>query len=112
MTVSVSANSNKSKRRRLSASLSSRLLKLQLLRGPAQPPRLPTLWLQLHPRIPIKTKIEISFYSKIPSKMTLMIPFNLSSNLVQAVSPEPAASTISNLMNRTLENELLNITEY
>ena len=84
--------------------LSSRLLRLQLRKGPAQQPHLPTPSLQLHPRIPIKMKIEIFFYSKTLSKMTLMIPGNHSNNLVQADSLEPAASTISNLTNRTLEN--------
>ena len=87
--------------------LSSRLLKLPLRRGPAQPPRLPTLSLQRQPIIQIKTTIEVYFYSKILSKMTLTIPFNHSYNLVQAVSLVPAASTISNLMTRTLENESL-----
>ena len=87
--------------------LSSRLLKLPLRRGPAQPPRLPTLSLQRQPIIQIKTTIEVYFYSKIQSRMILMIPFNHSNNLVQAVSLVPAASTISNLMTRTLENESL-----
>ena len=90
--------------------LSSRLLKLPVRRGPAQPPRLPTLSLQRQPIIQIKTTIEVYFYSKIQSRMILMIlmiPFNHSNNLVQAVSLVPAASTISNLMIRTLENESL-----